>query len=160
MQKRTEKVKDEQRGGKKEVSREERSVGTLSNTGTLEHTSANRCKTFISYAAFQFCWKVGNSGFKLGQTSKEGSDVTPTLEMIIFNKINRFLEICFYWNRKMFYCRLIFLRIQTVKHLDNIWQLVSPHMVNSQLPALKGKQHYFRVADYSDPNVTPRRAQS
>lgn len=64
MQKRTEKVKDEQRGGeKKEVSREERSIGTLSNTETLQLLTDD-----ISYAAFQFCRKVGNSGFKLGHT--------------------------------------------------------------------------------------------
>lgn len=29
---------------------------------------------FIPWAAFQFCWKVGKSCFKLGQTSKENSE--------------------------------------------------------------------------------------
>lgn len=53
-------------GGKKEVSREERSTDTLSNTETLQVLT-----DVVSYAAFQFCRKVGNSRFKLRQTYKE-----------------------------------------------------------------------------------------
>lgn len=35
------------------------------------HAIKHRNRGFDSYAAFQFCRKVGNSGLKLGQTSKE-----------------------------------------------------------------------------------------
>lgn len=66
MQKRTEKVKDEQRGGKKEVSREEESsVGTLSNTQNTP--SANR-SNFL--CCIPVLWESREFGFKVGRTYK------------------------------------------------------------------------------------------
>lgn len=108
---------------------------------------------FIPWAAFQFCWKVGKSYFKLGQTSKENSESGQEFYQLPLSKHNLLvLEIYSFrlivktsqWNFGDHWFLLIFINVLLLFCFRQTW----PHNIQHTSEELPTSSFKWKAAAF------------